>query len=391
MGSVLDHLSSIDMATTCVGVISLLIIVFWPKVNKKIPGSLIALIIATVAVYVFKLPVETIGSRFGTISNRIAPIDLGTMDVSVERIQGLIHPALTIAFLASIESLLSAVVADGMIGKKHQSNMELIAQGIANIGSALFGGIPATGAIARTAANIKNGGRTPIAGIVHAIVVLLIMLVFMPLARLIPMTTLSAILFVVAYNMSEWRSFKALLGSTKSDAAVLVLTFGMTVVFDLVIAIEIGMILAMFLFVRRMSENTQYTKISHHYEDTHTSYDEDHIGLNNRIMVYEIAGPLFFGMANTFLEVQHEVKSHTDVLILKLEDVPMMDATAYQSLKRVADRCKQEEVLLLLASVNEQPYKVLKTTGYLNQSNQPCCFDTVEEAIHYADNQLIQR
>lgn len=388
----MSHASSIDIVTTGIGLLSLLVIVLWPKVNNKIPGSLVALVLATTIVTVFKLPVETIGSRFGDISNHVTLIGWDNLDLSLERIQLLINPALTIAFLASIESLLSAVVADGMIGKKHQSNMELIAQGIANIGSAMFGGIPATGAIARTAANIKNGGRTPIAGMVHAIVVLLIMLIFMPLARLIPMTTLSAILFVVAYNMSEWRSFKGLLGSTKSDAAVLILTFGMTVVFDLVVAIEIGMVLAMFLFVRRMSESTQYEIVSHHYSSGETFSDTEHIGLNKRIMVYEIAGPLFFGMANAFMEVQHEVKSHTDVLILKMEAVPMMDATAYQALKRIADRCRHEDVILLLACVNEQPYKVLKTTGYLdkNSHKNKGCFETVEAAIDYADHEIIE-
>lgn len=391
------NFSSIDLVTTLVGLVSILIIILWPKINKKIPGSLIALLVVTIGVKVLNLPVETIGSRFGEISNSIKFVDFKDLNISIPLIKDLIRPALTIAFLASIESLLSAVVADGMIGKKHNSNMELIAQGIANIASAIFGGIPATGAIARTAANVKNGGRTPIAGMVHAIVLLLIMIVFMPLAKLIPMATLAAILVIVAYNMSEWRSFKALLKSTKSDAAVLLVTFGMTVVFDLVVAIEIGMVIAMFLFVRRMSESTQVANVNHNYfnifkekdneyDGTASFNDKTHIGLRNKIMVYEISGPLFFGVANTFLDIMNEVKNNTNVLILKMKNVPNMDATAYESLKRIEDRCQKKGIKLLFACVNEQPLKLLETSGFFNSVNKDIFYDSVEEAVHYADN-----
>ncbi len=391
------NFSSIDLVTTLVGLVSILIIILWPKINKKIPGSLIALLVVTIGVKALNLPVETIGSRFGEISNSIKFVDFKDLNISIPLIKDLIRPALTIAFLASIESLLSAVVADGMIGKKHNSNMELIAQGIANIASAIFGGIPATGAIARTAANVKNGGRTPIAGMVHAIVLLLIMIVFMPLAKLIPMATLSAILVIVAYNMSEWRSFKALLKSTKSDAAVLLVTFGMTVVFDLVVAIEIGMVIAMFLFVRRMSESTQVANVNHNYfnifkekdneyDGTASFNDKTHIGLRNKIMVYEISGPLFFGVANTFLDIMNEVKNNTNVLILKMKNVPNMDATAYESLKRIEDRCQKKGIKLLFACVNEQPLKLLETSGFFNTVSKDIFYDSVEEAVHYADN-----
>jgi len=391
------NFSSIDLVTTLVGLVSILIIILWPKINKKIPGSLIALLVVTIGVKVLNLPVETIGSRFGEISNSIKFVDFKDLNISIPLIKDLIRPALTIAFLASIESLLSAVVADGMIGKKHNSNMELIAQGIANIASAIFGGIPATGAIARTAANVKNGGRTPIAGMVHAIVLLLIMIVFMPLAKLIPMATLAAILVIVAYNMSEWRSFKALLKSTKSDAAVLLVTFGMTVVFDLVVAIEIGMVIAMFLFVRRMSESTQVANVNHNYfnifkekdneyDGTASFNDKTHIGLRNKIMVYEISGPLFFGVANTFLDIMNEVKNNTNVLILKMKNVPNMDATAYESLKRIEDRCQKKGIKLLFACVNEQPLKLLETSGFFNSVSKDIFYDSVEEAVHYADN-----
>lgn len=396
----ISHFSTIDILTTVVGISSLLIIIYWPKINSKIPGSLIALLIATVTVSLLKLPVETIGSRFGDISSSIKIVNFSALNISLSMMKELLRPALTIAFLASIESLLSAVVADGMIGKKHNSNMELIAQGIANIASAIFGGIPATGAIARTAANVKNGGRTPIAGMVHAVSLLLIMSVFMPLAKLIPMATLSAILMVVAYNMSEWRSFKALLKSTKSDTAVLLVTFAMTIVFDLVIAIEIGMVIAMFLFVRRMSESTLVSNVNHNYNDlfkedddydgTRSFNDGTHIGLRNKIMVYEITGPLFFGAANTFLEIMNEIKNDTNVLILKTKNVPSMDATAYDALKRIEKRCSSQGIILLFACVNEQPLKLLETTGFYTETNKHTFFDSVKSAVDYADRLILQ-
>lgn len=397
--SYIRHFSSIDISTTVVGIVSLLIIVLWPKINRKIPGSLIALIAVTVGVKLLNLPIETIGSRFGEISNSIKFIDLKGLNITLEMIKNLVRPAMTIAFLASIESLLSAVVADGMIGKKHDSNMELIAMGVANIASALFGGIPATGAIARTAANVKNGGRTPIAGIVHAVTLLLIMVVFMPLAKLIPMATLSAILIVVAYNMSEWRSFKALLKSTKSDTAVLLVTFGMTIVFDLVIAIEIGMVIAMFLFVRRMAESTQVLNVNHNYfnifseengyDQSKSFNDGTHIGLRNKIMVYEITGPLFFGAANTFIDTMNEVKNNTNVLILKMKNVPNMDATAYNALTRIEKRCRDNGITLLFACVNDQPLKLLEASGFFVNVNEASFFDSVKSAVGYADNLIL--
>lgn len=397
----LTDFSTFDMTTTLIGIISLLIIILWPRIDKRIPGSLIALVVVTIGVKLLNLPVDTIGSRFGEISNTIKFVNLKDLNISIALIKELLRPALTIAFLASIESLLSAVVADGMIGKKHNSNMELIAQGVANIASSLFGGIPATGAIARTAANVKNGGRTPIAGIVHALILFLIMIIFMPLAKLIPMSTLSAILIVVAYNMSEWRSFKSLLKSTKSDTAVLLVTFFMTVLFDLVIAIEIGMVIAMFLFVKRMSESTQVSNVNHNYLDIFNEEDDDdgivsfndgkHIGLKNKIMVYEITGPLFFGAANTFLEIMNEIKNNTNVLILKMKNVPNMDATAYNSLKRIEKRCNDQGITLLLACVNEQPLKLLDISGFFNDEKNNHIFDSVKSAVHYADKLVLQK
>lgn len=381
-GAYISHVDSVDVTTLLVGMVSLLIITLWPKVTKKIPGSLIALIVATSIVQLFDLPVKTIGSEFGDISRQISFVDFSSFDLSLATIGALIRPALMIAFLASVESLLSAVVADGMIGKKHQSNMELIAQGIANIGSALFGGIPATGAIARTAANINNGGRTPIAGMVHAVVLLVMMLVFMPLAKLIPMATLAAILVVVSYNMSEWRSFKAILSSTKSDALVLVLTFSMTVMFDLIIAIEVGMIFAMVLFVKRMIQSTDFQQVSHHYFETDADETTEAlpVSLNKETVVYEITGPLFFGVAQAFLDVLNELHTDTKVLILKLTHVPHMDATAYQSLVSIKKRCEAEGMTLLLAEVSDQPQALLKTKQFCHDSSV-IMYPTVTEAM----------
>jgi len=396
----LTHIPTAHIATLLVGVVSLLIIVLWPKINKTIPGSLIALIVATLAVTIFHLPVETIGSRFGQLSSSINFIDLKGFNLTLSTIKQLVMPAITIAFLASIESLLSAVVADGMIGKKHNSNMELIAQGIANIVCALFGGIPATGAIARTAANVKNGGRTPIAGIVHALVVFLIMIVCMPIAKLIPMTTLAAILITVAYNMSQWRTFKGLLKSTKSDIAVLLVTFAFTVVFDLVVAIEIGMVIAMFLFVKRMSECTKFTDASLNYqqafeenaeEDENSDFaEEDNLRehLDSNIFLYEINGPLFFGAANTFMDAMNEVNSRSSIIILRMKDVPSMDATAFNALKTIDRRCRAKHILILYSEVNEQPMNLLSSIGFVSNIGEDRFFETTESAIKTA-NEII--
>lgn len=385
-----QHFKTIHLATTLVGLLSLLIIVLWPKVNKTIPGSLITLVVMTIGVKTLNIPVETIGSRFGDLSSSIKLINFSELNVSLSVVKELIQPAITIAFLASIESLLSAVVADGMIGKKHNSNMELIAQGVANIASALFGGIPATGAIARTAANVKNGGRTPIAGIVHAIMLLLIMLVFMPLANLIPMATLAAILVVVAYNMSEWRSFKGIFTSTKSDVTVLLVTFVLTILFDLVIAIEIGMVIAMFLFVKRMSENKLIENVSHEIEIDFSESDDSEMRehIDSRIAIYEVNGPLFYGVVNTFLDILNELRSTTRILILRLKNVNSMDATALHALKQLEKRCKSQKILILYAEIKPQPQNVLCISGFADKIGQDRFFMTTKEATQAA-NEII--
>lgn len=397
----IENISTTNITTLCVGIASLLVMILWPKINKTIPGSLIALIGATAVVNLFNLPVATIGSVFGKISNSISLIHIGDLNINLETIKELIMPAITIAFLASIESLLSAVVSDGMIGKKHDSNMELIAQGVANIFCALFGGIPATGAIARTAANVKNGGRTPIAGMVHALTLLLIMILFMPLAQLIPMTTLAAILIIVSYNMSEWRSFKGIFKSTKSDISVLLVTFLFTVIFDLVVAIEIGMVLAMFLFVKRMSDITKIENTTLNYkgmfktvlvddEDTYSPGENElHKNLGKKIFLYEINGPLFFGAASTFTDILSQISNRSSVLILKMKAVPTMDATALSALKTIDKRCREKHILILYAGINEQPMKLLVSAGFFDKTGKDRFFESAENAINAA-NQIIE-
>lgn len=375
-----EHFNTINMPTLLVGVVSLAIMILWPKVNKTIPGSLISLIIATGVVSIFNLPVETIGSRYSNISSSIPMPSISL--VSFSTIQELIGPAFTIAILAAIESLLSAVVADGMIGGKHDSNMELVAQGVGNIVSALFGGIPATGAIARTAANVKNGGRSPISGIVHAITLLLIMLVFMPLAKLIPMTTLAAILIIVSYNMGEWKSFYSFMKAPKSDMVILVLTFLLTVIFDLVVAIEIGMVLAMFLFMKRIADTTTIkTSICENCSEEDEIVENSN--RNDKILIYEINGPFFFGIVHKFLEVMNEINKSYDVLILDMKNATSIDATGMDALKRLYARCQKHEVKVLLANVKEQPYSVLESMGFIELIGEECVFESRDEAMEF--------
>lgn len=372
-----SHINTFNITAFLVGAGSLLVMILWPKINKTIPGSLVALVLATLVVNVFNLPVETIGSRFNNISSAIPmpmipKVDLGT-------IKSLLSPAFTIAILAAIESLLSAVVADGMIGGKHDSNMELIAQGVGNVASGLFGGIPATGAIARTAANVKNGGRSPISGIVHAVTLLLIMVIFMPLAKLIPMTTLGAILILVSYNMGEWKTFYSLLKAPKSDVVILLLTFFLTVVFDLVVAIEIGMILAMFLFMKRIADTTKIETMvlcsNGEEDDVRSETSKDNI------LVYEINGPFFFGVVHSFMNVMKEINSSYEVLILDMKNANAIDSTAINALETLYERCEKHNIKLLLANIKEQPHKVLKGMGFLELVGEEAVFSDREEAV----------
>lgn len=348
-----------------IGGFALAILIFWPKRFKYFPPPLAAIVLTTLAVKLGGWSVETIGTRFGALPSVFPAPQLPRL--SYEQFVALIPPAMTIALLAGVESLLSAVVADGMIGKKHRSNMELVAQGVGNIASAAFGGIPATGAIARTAASVTSGARLPVAGMVHAAGVLLIMLVFSRQIVHIPMATLAAILFVVAYRMSEWRSFISLFRAPKDDIAVLLVTFFLTVFVDLVAAIKIGMVLAALLFMKRMADLSTVIPAE---EDEEGEERPDRFSLDGRelppgVLVYEINGPFFFGAANSFLESLEKIKQ-SRVLILRMRNVPAMDATGYHALYKIYRRCSRAGTALLLTHVQRQPLSVLQCHGFID-------------------------
>ncbi|MES2376027.1 MAG: SulP family inorganic anion transporter [Bacteroidota bacterium] len=373
-----QHLSTIDLYAAAIGAFTLLIVLVWPKITHKVPGSLIAIIVTTFAVSFFHLPVETIGSRFGAIPSSLPkPIIPG---VSFAIIQQLIRPAITIALLGSIESLLSAVVADGMIGGNHRSNTELIAQGIANICSSIFGGIPATGAIARTATNVKNGGRTPVAGIIHALTLLAVMLFVGKWAALIPMATLAGILIVVAWNMSELENFFSVLKGSKSDAAVLVTTFGLTVLVDLTVAIEIGMVLAAFLFMRKMMQASSVQQAVR--TDELISPNDIPTGVD----VFEINGPLFFGAAYKFKDAMKIIENPARVLIIRMRNVPVIDATGIRVLREVNKEMVRQGTKLILAEINSvQVTAELKKARLLFQIGKGNIKDTFESALKRAN------
>lgn len=368
-----------------IGLLAILIMILWPKVTHRIPGSLIAIIVTTVLVLVFNLPVDTIGSRFGEISSNIP--SPSSFEINIDVIKNLIGPATVIALLAAIESLLSAVVADGMIGGKHRSNMELIAQGIANIVTPIFGGIPATGAIARTVTNIKNGGRTPIAGIIHAITLLLIMLFFGSYAKLIPMATLAAILIIVAYNMAEWRSFQSLLKSPKSDVVVLLTTFSLTVIFDLTIAIEIGMILAVLLFMKRMAEVSNVSVITRELEDEEEKLDPNSIDkkqIPDGVEVFEINGPFFFGAAKKFRDQMLAIEKPPKVRIIRMRNVPAVDATGLQTLKDFYHDGRKLNTHLILSGVHTQPLFAMSQAGLLDMYGEENIYGNIDDALDRA-------
>lgn len=368
-----------------VGIVSLAILIVWPKVSKTIPGSLIAVIVGILMVKCLDLKANTIGDLY-TISNKMPSVMLPK--INFKMIQSQFSNAFTIAILAGIESLLSCVVADSMINSKHRSNMELVAQGAGNIASALFGGIPATGAIARTAANIKNGGRTPIAGMVHSVVLLAILVVLMPYATLIPMATIAAILFEVAYNMSGWRKFVQLLKtSPKCDIIILVATFLLTIFFDLVIAIEVGMLLAAFLFMKRMSEVTEVEGWIYPEDDDD---DPDSISLRkvpDHTLVYEISGPMFFGVADKLLDI---VPDHNDrCLILRMRSVGAIDATAMHSLEMLYEECRRKQVTMLLSHVNEQPLKIMTKAGFVEKLGEDHFCSHIDDALAHAKRLIV--
>jgi len=377
--------SGFTPAAVGVSALSLAIIVLWPKVTRRVPGTFIALIITTAVVSMMNLPVETIGSRFGAISGSIPPIQLPS--VSFAQISALVGPAFTIAVLAAIESLLSAVVADGMIGGRHRSNMELIGQGVANIVTPLFGGIPATGAIARTVTNVKNGGRTPVAGIIHALTLLIITLFGARWAGLIPMATLAAILVVVSVHMSQWRTFRAELRSPKSDVMVLLTTFALTVIVDLTVAISVGMVLAAFLFIRRMAEVTNVRALTTELSDTSVESDaadateRRNLDIPPGVEVYEINGPFFFGAAEMFKDAVARISGKPKVLIIRMRDVLALDSTGMHALGDVVRRSRKDGTTVLLADVHMQPLVALTNSPLLEEIGEGSLCATLDDAL----------
>lgn len=375
-----ENIATINTDAVIVGAVSLIILIISPMIFKKIPGSLLAVIAGILMVKCLPFQAATIGNLY-TISNALPSFHLPAVNLQI--VQNALPNAFTIAVLAAIESLLSCVVADGMINGKHRSDMELVAQGAGNIASALFGGIPATGAIARTAANIKNGGRTPIAGMVHSITLVIVLVVLMPFAGMIPMPTIAAILFIVAYNMCQWRTFVHLLKTApKSDIIVLISTFVLTVIFDLVVAIEIGMVLACLLFIKRMSEETHAESWTYVDDDTQ-DVDEQLRRLPLQIRVYEITGPLFFGAADAIEHIV--VKDFTTCLVLRMRSVPAIDSTAMNALKDLICVCESKGITVVFSHVNEQPMKVMQKSGFVELVGEENFCPNISAALKRAE------
>ncbi len=377
------NIKTINLTATLIGLAAVVIMLIWPKVTDKIPGSLIAIIVTTAVVYFAKLPVNTIGSVYGELNSAFPSFHAPA--ISMKLVQQMLSPAFTIAILAGIESLLSAVVSDGMIGDTHKSNAELIGQGLGNIFSGLFGGIPATGAIARTAANVRNGGRTPIAGIVHCITLTIILLVLMPLAALIPMTTLAAVLLVVAANMADWTSFFHLCKTApKSDIIVLVATFFLTVFFDLVVAIEIGVVLAALLFMKRMAETADVKAWKYTDSPDITPGEAEKLrDIPHSISVFEICGPMFFAAADQLLTINSA--NHTKVVVIRMRSVPAIDASAMKSLHELVNRAKKKNITLVFSHVNEQPMHVMEKDGFIELVGKENFHKNIVDALDYAE------
>lgn len=379
----------LNISAFALGAASLLLLVAWPRFVRKVPGSMVVIALASLAVWYFQLPVETIGSRFGDIRATIPAPHLPAVDWST--FKELFGPAVTIALLCAIEALLSAVVADGMIGGSHRSNMELVAQGAANIVSPLFGGIPATGAIARTATNVKNGGRTPVAGMIHAVVLLLIMLFLGSLVRHIPLASLAAILIVVAYNMSEWRSFVSMLRGPRSDVIVLLVTFLLTVFVDLTVAIQVGIVLSALLFIRRMAMVSKIDVISSSLEDQEEELDAFSISSRDvppGVEVYEIRGPFFFGAANKFKEAMRIVDNPPKIFILRMRDVPAIDATGLHVLEELVETSHAHGIKVILSGLQPQPLSAVQKAGLPEIIGQDSIAENIDVALQRARDWL---
>ena len=387
-----NGVTGVTPSAIAVSSLALGIILIWPRVNRRIPGPFVALIVTTLLVKMMHLPVETIATRFGGISASVPHPQIPHL--SLVEVTALVGPAFTIAFLAAIESLLSAVVADGMIGGRHRSNMELIAQGVANVAAPLFGGIPATGAIARTATNVKNGGRTPVAGIIHAVTLLLITVFAGRWAGLIPMATLAAILVVVSYHMCEWRTFLAELRSPKSDVVVLLTTFLLTVLIDLTVAISVGMVLAAFLFMKRMAEVTNVRAFKQEFEEDEADrYASDENGMRLRdippgVEVYEINGAFFFGAAETFKDTLARIAGKPKVLIIRMRDVLLLDSSGMHALKDVVHRSRKDGTAVLLSDVHMQPLVALTGSTVLEEIGPDNVFSNLDDALQRARDLL---
>ncbi|MCK9347023.1 MAG: sulfate permease [Bacteroidales bacterium] len=393
-GAYVTNINSISFTSLIVGLASIVIIVYTPRLTNKIPGSLIAIVLMTLLVYLYRrftgdTSIETIGDRFTIEVSLPQPTGLS---ITFTTITELISPAFTIAVLGAIESLLSAAVADGVTGKRHDSNTELIAQGAANIVVPLFGGIPVTGAIARTMTNIKNGGQTPVAGIIHAVVLLLILLFLGPLTIHIPMACLAGVLIIVAYNMSEWRTFRALLKNPKSDVAVLLTTFLLTVFFDLTVAIELGLLLAMFLFMRRVIETSSVSVLRDTVDLSHESdvHDKDEVLiLPERVEVYEIDGPFFFGIASKFDESMRQMRDKPKVRIIRMRKVPFMDSTGLHNLQSFFRMSKKEGIQIVLSGVNDNVHNVLDKSGFSDKIGHENIYSHISFAVERAE-ELVQ-
>jgi SulP family sulfate permease len=374
---------------------SLAVLILWPKLSRRVPAPIVAIVLATAATTLLHLPIETIGSRFGTLPATLPAMRLP--DISLERMRELFSPAVTVALLCGIESLLSAVVADGMIGSRHKSNVELVGQGVANIGSALFGGIPATGAIARTATNVKNGGRTPVAGMTHSVTVLLVLLFLGPWVRLVPLATLGAILAIVAYHMSEWRSFATLMSGPKSDIAVLLATFLLTVLVDLTVAVQVGVVLAAFLFIRRMAEVTNIEMVTREFREAPDGTmlgDPDSVARRQippGVEVYEINGPFFFAAAEKVKETLSFVAKRPKVFILRMRNVPAIDATGMRVLDDLHDSSARRGIAFLIAGLHAQPLIALDRAGRLDRYGRDNFFADLDEALVKARTILAQK
>jgi sulfate permease, SulP family len=394
LGAYAEHIDSVNPWASGVAALALAIVLAWPKFNRRIPSPFVALIVTTALVQLLDLPVETVGSKFGELKAALPqPV---FPHVSFGDITRLVSPAFAIALLGAIESLLSAVVADGMIGARHRSNMELVAQGIANIVSPLFGGIPATGAIARTATNVKAGGRTPVAGMTHAVVLLLITLFFGKWAGLIPLATLAAILVVVAYHMSEWRTFRDELRAPKADVAVLMVAFFLTVVVDLTVAIEVGMVLAAFLFMHRMSEVTNVSAVTNEIRREAGREDDRDDAMSRRVVpegveIYEINGAFFFGAAETFKDTLGQVAKKPKVLIIRMRNVSLLDSTALRALRDVVRRSKTDRTLVLISEIHAQPLAALERSTLNEELGDDAIFMNLDDAIDRARFFLAER